>query len=496
MESFIITDTLAKPHHYQWETSREILAKTIGKELTEKYETLLPILTLAEFWCVSFAYASLELIWSFERYPQKETRRRWVSRCANAAVCHLYRLCRRRKFPPILLSDTFLSLKRYPGMKEEIVRRGGYHRFVSIQNFPRLRANIPAWLGECFRFLDGQGTVYIDDGIAGADLHNSFITWTKYYREIAAGEVCCDYETADRMLSQMQALYEKRRRKLVRALKHSGIEIYMTVNDTYLSEVITVAACEELGIRTIRYEHGALQFARSDMSPERPFYYYIFCQEYVLWNEAELRLHEITYKTDNVISSNPIRFRAAGNPELCFREAEELRKKYPVGRRLLFTVNALRPDENEKYIEDAWRWDTLHALKKLADVQNLTVRVRYRPYSDREFRAREIPVLRQWGFEISESVPESLMEDICTSAIVLSSTSSILETAIDLGKRVYRLEEPGMRYLRLRDEVKDITIAQIEKITLPEQFEDAPLDQSLFFDYDRLFFDLGTPIAE
>ena len=118
-----------------------------------------------------------------------------------------------------------------------------------------------------------------------------------------------------------------------------------------------------------------------------------------------------------------------------------------------------------------WRWDIYKGLKELSERQNIIINIRYRPFSEQEFREKEIPVLKEWGFRISESLPENLMEDLCSSSVIMSATSSVLSTARLFGKLTYRVEDLSFRNSLMDKEVHDVSVAGIPDIVIPEGIE-------------------------
>ena len=127
-------------------------------------------------------------------------------------------------------------------------------------------------------------------------------------------------------------------------------------------------------------------------------------------------------------------------------------------------------------------------LRELGERQHITICLRYTPYRETYFREKEIPTLKSWGFVISESVPENLMEDMCSSLAVMSSTSSVLGTARPLGKMIYRVQYMDLRVVHIDDTVHEVTPETIRDIVIPEGEENKPhdIDRESFFSVDRL----------
>jgi hypothetical protein len=126
----------------------------------------------------------------------------------------------------------------------------------------------------------------------------------------------------------------------------------------------------------------------------------------------------------------------------------------------------------DKYI--AWRWGVFKALKELKEKQNLIINIRYTPYKEIEYREKEEPTLKEWGFTVSESVPSNLMEDLLTSVAIMSSTSSVMSTARLFGKLVYRVENYLYPYVHVDDNIHEVKISEIPDIVIPEGDSPSP----------------------
>ena len=147
--------------------------------------------------------------------------------------------------------------------------------------------------------------------------------------------------------------------------------------------------------------------------------------------------------------------------------------KYPPERKLTYMTAILEnwqdPEIRDAYLQ--WRWDIYKGLKELSERRKIAINIRYRPFSEQEFREKEIPVLKEWGFLISESLPENLMEDLCSSSVIMSATSSVLSTARLFGKLTYRVEDLSFRNSLMDKEVHDVSVEGIPDIVIPEGIE-------------------------
>ena len=81
------------------------------------------------------------------------------------------------------------------------------------------------------------------------------------------------------------------------------------------------------------------------------------------------------------------------------------------------------------------------------------------------------------------------MEDLCSSSVIMSATSSVLSTARLFGKLTYRVEDLSFRNKLMDTEVHDVRVADIPGIVIPEGIEDTPqeIDREGTFNIRNLF---------
>ncbi len=278
---------------------------------------------------------------------------------------------------------------------------------------------------------------------------------------------------------------------LTKRLKKESLKAYLTVNQYNLRDLLMVHACRDLGIPTVNLEHHAMEFAPDQFDPEHLRQRLSFVSHYGYWSATEEKFHRKVFRYDNQLyPEGANRYFVSGNAELSYEQMAANQGKYPVQRKLTFMTNgvehtAYSPEELKRY--EQWRWDVFRGLRELAKRQNIQVCVRYRPFKEIYFREREIPVLKEWGFLISESLPENLMEDMCTSLAVMASTSSVLATARLLGKIIYRVEDMNIRFIHVDDRVHEVSPAEIPDLVIPETTEEqGRIDPEGFFSIDRV----------
>ena len=241
----------------------------------------------------------------------------------------------------------------------------------------------------------------------------------------------------------------------------------------------------------MQQEHYAAQFSWMPYSEENKMDRLSFAGEYGFWNEMEKRFQERVYTcVSPLYQSEELRFFVTGNPEISREQAEKLRAQYKPERKLTFMLASHQNHElvgiEDKYI--AWRWGVFKALKELKEKQNLIINIRYTPYKEIEYREKEEPTLKEWGFSVSDSVPGNLMEDLLTSVAIISSTSSVMSTARLFGKLVYRVENYLYPYVHVDDNIHEVKISEIPDIVIPEGIENTvpEIDLDGIFDVNRI----------
>lgn len=80
-----------------------------------------------------------------------------------------------------------------------------------------------------------------------------------------------------------------------------------------------------------------------------------------------------------------------------------------------------------------------------------------------------------------------IMEDSCSRMAIVSSTSTVFSTAMDLGRLTYRFSDPAvMSYIRVDPRLSDIRIEDIPNLIFPRDWVPAPLDPYRFFSAEKL----------
>ena len=474
-------ETAAREEDIRQESSwREKVERRIGKDLREKHAEIGPLLSLIEYRmedeAEGFEYGLLRLFIFDTLYGKKA-----VTRTAAGIISPLlwaYSKAAHRSVPKaktrLAFSNSFLLSSRYPAARAEIDRETGCTAVLTFTDLlkreaPDQRINLKASLKpekqQCRPvFFPGRS-------ICGKTLQQAVIRYCNLFYNPGASETG---DSAEAALQALEKAYKARVEKIADCLRKEDCALYVTVNQYNLRDLLIIHACKKLGVRTLQQEHHATQFNRLQYDPEHPSYRLSFAGEYGFWSRSEQLFHKKVYRYENELyRPEEIRFRVTGNPEISAEEALRLRQQYPQERKLTLMLASMKDSEiegkREKY--EQWRWSIFKGLRELADRQHIVISIRYSPNRETEFREKEVPVLKEWGFRISESVPGNLMEDLCTSAAIMSSTSSVMCTARMFGKLTFRVEDWEIGYVHVDDEVHEVTPAEIPDIVIPEGIE-------------------------
>ena len=479
---------------------REKVRARIGDERAEKYQASEALLALAEYRMESekdhleqglvrtFGYDAL--------YGKKPVTRLamglaapvlWIAARARYAF-------RKKAETRLLFSNTFIRSPRYAEMRKQVEAETGCTPLMTFLDM--IRIDVPGtgkMIRESLR-LDGgrlKPAFLPCFSAAGGKLQKTF---AEYYRTIFRMTFGEDDGEAvpDGLLDRLQEAYLERVEWLKRRLGKVKTELYLTINQYNLRDLLVIHACRDLGVPTVQQEHHALEFIQYQFDPEHPMYRFSLVDHYGFWSRTERLFHEKVYRYDSLLyPPEKVRFLVTGDTEISLEQAQACLRQYPEQRKLTFVtpgvdVETFRTEE-EATAYRAWRWKVFSGLREFSRKQGVTVCVRYRPMKEQEYREEEIPVLKEWGFEISRSVAENLMEDLCSSMAVMSSATSALATARLLGKEIYRVEDWEVEYIHVDDSVHEVRLAELKDLQLPERGENAgTVDPEGFFAIGRL----------
>lgn len=483
----------------KYPTAKEMIRERIGAARAEKYREIEPLLALIEY---RFDDAGKRMEYGITRLLQLDTLwgKKTVSKVLGFlvtpvlwAATRVKAAGRKKAGKRLVFSNQFIFNKRYPVVREQVENRYGCTEVCAFYDtIKRTSPNAKEMLRETLRLDAGKvKPVFIPRwSIAGGALQRAVMEYYRMLQKTTFDGAAMNDEELDALLERLRRTYQRRLEWMKKRLAKENIRLYITVNQYNLRDLMMIHACRDIGAETLEQEHHAMQFCGMQFDPEHPRPRLSFVRNYGLWTETDRLFHERVFFYDNVLyKPEENRFIVSGNTEMAYDEAKKFREQYPAQRKLTFMTAAFEDtdfntkEELESYTK--WRRALFAALRELSERQKIPIRIRYTPYSETYFREREIPVLKEWGFEISESIPENLMEDMCSSSAIMSSTSSVLATARLFGKLTFRVENGIVDYLHVDDEIHEVTVETIPEIVIPERREEK-IDPEGFFDIDRI----------
>ena len=485
---------------YETLTARERIEKRIGKELAQKYRDIEALTALLDYrykkgleqkddW-------TFGLIWVF--FFDTLHGKKAVSRIAAAVIAPVLWCATRIKYAfrkkaekRLVFSNTFLWSRRYPMVREQVEGKTGCTAVLSFYDtIKRSTPNAKEMLKDTLHLNSGSvRPVFIPRySIAGAGLQRAVTEYTRLLSRISQDRDAVTGKELDTALAALRKAYHRRVRYLTKRLGKLDLKLYITINQYNLRDLLLIHACRNLEIPTMELEHHAMEFARVRFDPEHPQQRLSFVSHYGYWSATERLFHEKVFRYDNLLyPPEANRYFVSGNAEMSYAQAAAYQEKYPVQRKLTYMTNGLEADmfsSEDLARYEQWRWDIFSGLRELAKKQNIKICLRYTPFREKYFREKEIPTLKEWGFEISASVPENLMEDMCSSMAVMSSASSVLATARLMGKIIYRVEDMDIPFIHVDDRVHEVLSGGIADLEIPE--ETGRIDADGFFDIERV----------
>ena len=459
---------------------RENVIELIGEDLWKKAEGAEALLLLIDYRMKDAAgdhQYGISRLFIFDALYGKKPLTRFAAGILTPALWALSG-AKHRSAPKakqrLTFSNTFLLSARYPAARAQIERETGCTAVLAFSDLLKLegedqRINLKGSLK--LKHYGVRPIFFRGRSVCGSALEKAVVRYCDLVYDAAVPESEKTKENLEKAVLALKDAYLKRVEKAEECLRKEDCGMYITVNQYNLRDLLMIHACRNLGIRTFQQEHHAMQFCRVPFDTEHPKYRFSLVGEYGFWNRTEQLFHEKVYRYDSPLyRPEEIRFRVTGNPEMNPEEAEQAREKYPPERKLTFMIASLPEAELEgkRDAYEAWRWEIFRGLKELAEKQHVVINIRYTPNRETEFREKEVPVLKEWGFRISESVPGNLMEDMCSSCAILSSASSVLCTARMFGKLTFRVADWEYDYVHVDDEVHEVTPAEIGSIVIPE----------------------------
>lgn len=467
------------------------LGDILGKENMEKYADIFPVLSLI-FWDINTRYISTGRFSALFSYDEENTSKGLQSiidvlkTTIHAALASKAENLPKKK--AVMLSSTFAHNPRYTSTLEELKKLSDITHILSPCDVR------PAINRKGFKLNRMHYTVkpvVLNESVSGKKVKKCVLDTAQFIAELVEnGESCADHsKKAEKLLSDLQYAYLERIKQLETALSEYEIERYITINQYNLRDVMLLDVCHRLGIPTRQMEHHASWCMHSVNRPV-PIYRYAYTDSYGCWSDSDLHFHKTFYEYQPMFSQN-VELYTIGNPETNFEKATGENAKYTPEKQIVYMVSGIMDENDEKLFSTNFEMQLkiFSQLKKLGEKTGWDVLVRFPPAINPKMMAKCTPILEEMGIKVSPSVVGTLMEDMCSSTVVFGTISSVLSTAVIMGRKVYRILSDDFEPLYTEEAITSVAIEDIENIADDWSAYPLPLCREQFIDYKLLLKD-------
>lgn len=386
--------------------------------------------------------------------------------------------------PAVMLSHTFVHNLRYTKTLAEIKKHCDVTHFLSECD-TRIIVNRSG-----VKFIPCSYTVkpvMWQGSISGAKLKECVMAVEKYFLYLLEkGENCeADFAKTQQLFDALQKEYNSRIDKLTDTLSQHKITKYITINQYNLRDVMIITALRRLGVETRQMEHHSSQ-CMYPADQQLPIHRFAYTDSFCCWSESDLHFHK-SFMAYQPMFSQQINLCAVGNPEISFDNAKAEYEKYPAKNRIVYMISAIINEKDEALVQSDFEMQQkiFTQLAKLGEKSGYEVLVRFPPAINPRMQSLCAPVAEKLGLKISQSSNASLMEDMCTSRIMFGTVSSVMSTAVIMGRKVYRISD--VKPLFTEKEITEVTIDGISDINC-DDWASFPLklEKNRFIDYNLL----------
>jgi len=385
----------------------------------------------------------------------------------------------------VMLSSTFVHNKRYTATLAEIKK---LCRITHILSPCDVRPQINLHGVKLNDMHYTVQPVILDGSVSGKKVKACVLEAAAFLvKLIQNGETCLQHkEESEKIFSALQTTYSQRICQLKDILSRYKIERYITINQFNLRDIMLLDVCHRLGIPTRQMEHHASWCMHPSHRPV-PIYRYAYTDSFGCWSDSDLKFHQNFYEYQPMFGQN-VELYTIGNPETNFEKAKTEYAKYTPENRIVYMVSGIMDESDEKLFNDNFRMQLriFDGLKRLGEKTGWDVLVRFPPAINPKMMAKCTPILEEMGIKVSPSVAGTLMEDMCTSRVVFGTISSVLSTAVIMGRKVYRIVAEGFEPLYTEEEITSVAIDNIADIADDWSAYPLPLRQEQFIDYKLL----------
>ena len=467
------------------------LGNILGEKNMEEYRDIFPVLSLI-FWDINTRYIStgrFDAMFSYDEDPDGKG----LAAVTDALRSRMYKKLVKEaaKLPQkkaVMLSSTFAHNPRYVSTLNEIRKLSPVTHLLSPCD---VRPSIGRKGIKFNKMQYNVHPVVLEGSVSGRKLKSLVREAAAFIAKLVENkETCLQYpEKSDKIFSQLQEEYLERINFLSRKFSRYEIQLYITINQFNLRDVMIMDVCHRLGIPTRQMEHHASWCMHPSHRPV-PIYRYAYADSYGCWSDSDLKFHGNFYEYQPIFGQQ-VELYTIGNPETNFEKATAEYAKYEAKNQIVYMVSGIMDENDEKLFNDnfAMQQRIFAQLKKLGEKTGWDVLVRFPPAINPKMMAKCTPILEGMGIKVSPSVAGTLMEDMCTSRVVFGTISSVLSTAVIMGRKVYRIVAEGFEPLYTEEEITSVDIDRIGDIADDWSCYPLELKKEQFIDYKLLIKD-------
>ena len=461
----------------------------LGEKALQQYSDIFPVLSLI-FYDATNRYPkikSFDMLFNYDEedmdLPNGVMRRVFTP-------LHRRELANRRKLAEklphreaVMLSHTFVHNLRYTKTLAEIRKHSDVTHFLSecdtriIVNRSGVKFIAPSYTVK---------PVLWYGSISGAKLKEAVVAAERYFLDIIAqGRNCeADFAKTQQLFETLRTEYLCRIDKLTDVLKNHKIKKYITINQYNLRDLMIITALRRLGVPTQQMEHHSSQCIYP-ADQKLPIHRFAYTDSFCCWSESDLQFHR-EFMAYQPVFGQDIQLCAMGNPETSFENAKAEYEKYPAKNQIVYMMSAIINEKDEALVQSDFEMQQkiFAQLAKLGEKTGYDVLVRFPPAINPRMQSLCAPVAEKLGLKLSQSSNASLMEDMCTSRVMFGTVSSVMSTAVILGRKVYRISDVKPLFTE-----KEITVVKIDDISeINDDWSAYPLEleKKRFIDYNLL----------
>lgn len=459
-------------------------------ELYEKYEKILPIIDLVIY------YVSYDLYYELFGYdglpPEtKPTMRQQIDELWGIYGYFLHKLRTAlylkstKKKKKVLCSDTVLLLDRYNGFIDSlsdacdiysVMRYGDCRRTLQKKNDPLAERKK--------RFHQ----IYIGKNVEGKKLKQLIRMLYLRFMELKEEEKTCAEipEEIDQLLFFIQKQVGNRVNRLKRKMKKKKIDMFITINQQRIKDIICIMACHELKIWTKEISHfSSFSYfqkpVRQTVAEHKNDIITMYVDESCQWSEWDKE----SLKIRNIYN-RPLLVSVVGCVEL---SKETIKKKIANQKReniiVFFTWNELVEYDPESHLicDENFKIAVYEKIAKLAEKYNYKVYVRRHP--NIPLKKYEISLIEKYGFYVCPNTSNDLEMLLCKAKVAIGGGSSALIKARYCGLKCFNIIDQNDKEKNERANISLINWNNIDQIIIDDLAE-IVVDYGDFIDIEKV----------